>query len=361
MEAGHPDAFLLALANCSSYGAQTLALLHNHFTTSEAAWNATREELLALGIPKGRVETFLNHRLNTDPQTFPDIIARAGILAITQAHPRYPAPLKTIYDPPFVLFVLGKMPNESMPIVAIVGSRAATSYGIENARVFSTGLARAGVSVASGLAYGIDAAAHKGALEGNGHTIAVLASGLLSKKSAEQEMLQKAILDGGGAVISERPLKEPSQSFSFPIRNRIVAGMAKATLVIEAALPSGSLLTAKEAIDNHREIFAIPGPINSKTSAGTNNLIKEGAHMATSPDDILLALQMAPARGAFISYKPKSAIESSLLALLERGPKHVDDLVRESQIARHEAAQTLSMLELEGVVEKDESMTYKRL
>ena len=210
------------------------------------------------------------------------------IIKITMENEKYPILLKQIYDPPKCLYVMGNIEILNNPSIAIVGCREATEYGKKAATYFSYNLAKQNVTIVSGLARGIDSYSHIGTLKANGKTIAVIGSGLDIIYPKENEQLAKKIVEQGGAIISEYPLGTRPQKEHFPARNRIISGISQATLVIEAKEKSGSLITADFAMEQGKDVYSVPGNINSKNSVGTNNLIKDGAIPVSKFSDILI-------------------------------------------------------------------------
>lgn len=210
------------------------------------------------------------------------------IIKITMENEKYPILLKQIYDPPKCLYVMGNIEILNNPSIAIVGCREATEYGKKAATYFSYNLAKQNVTIVSGLARGIDSYSHIGTLKANGKTIAVIGSGLDIIYPKENEQLAKKIVEQGGAIISEYPLGTSPQKEHFPARNRIISGISQATLVIEAKEKSGSLITADFAMEQGKDVYSVPGNINSKNSVGTNNLIKDGAIPVSKFSDILI-------------------------------------------------------------------------
>ena len=205
--------------------------------------------------------------------------------------PDYPQPLRAIRDYPAALFVAGDVRLLSAPQIAVVGSRNHTWYGERWGRLFSEALARKGVCITSGLALGIDAVAHRGALSANGRTVAVLGNGLFHIYPRRHQSLAARILEEGGAIVSEFPLHETPWPANFPRRNRIISGLSRGVLVVEAAIKSGSLVTARCALEQGRDVYALPGPLGSPGSAGPHWLIQQGAIPATCVEDILESLQ----------------------------------------------------------------------
>jgi len=281
------------------------------------------------------------------------------ILCIEEAD--YPAALKAIADPPPVLYVRGRMEPHDAVAVAVVGSRRCTYYGLEQAQRFAELLGRAGFTVVSGGARGIDTAAHQGALAASGRTIAVMGCGLSQVYPEENAaMFEKIISAGRGALVSELPMNAPVLGRNFPTRNRIISGLSLALLVVEAARRSGSLITAKEAAEQGRIVFAVPGRIDSPLSQGSNQLIRNGAILVQDLEDILEHLgtvgeKMAPkgsdGAGADQAVPPGlDATEQKLFDALKHEALSLDDLVRRTGVASGPAASALTMLLLKGAV-----------
>ena len=265
----------------------------------------------------------------------------------------YPAILKEIHDPPKELYINGEIISQDKVAVAIVGTRKFTQYGKQVAYDISGGLAKLGITIVSGLARGIDAFAHEAALESGGRTIAVLGSGLdresffpasnwsLSEKIAKQ-----------GAVITEYPFGTRGTNFTFPQRNRIVSGLSLGVVVIEAPEESGALITASLALEQNREVFAVPGNIYEENSQGTNKLIKMGAKLVTGIEDILEELNLTHLLGEEkkINYKPENKEEEIVLSLLSIKPVHIDEIIKQSKMPASSVNSTLMILELKKVV-----------
>jgi DNA processing protein len=281
----------------------------------------------------------------------------AGARLIPCTDTEYPALLRQVPDAPLYLVARGE-PIADGPTVAVVGARHATPYGREVATRLAEELAQAGVTVVSGLARGIDGAAHAGALHGGGQTIAVLGSGIDVVYPREHAELAERIAQTG-TLLSERPLGAPPLAEHFPARNRIIAGMTHGTVVVEAAARSGSLITARLALEQGREVFAVPGRIDSPLSVGTHRLIQEGAKLTASLDDILI--EIAPAlrarAGAAIAERRRGveggiagAAEEPLLPLLAGGPLAIDELIRESGLPASQVLTRVLELELRGIL-----------
>lgn len=265
---------------------------------------------------------------------------------------RYPALLKEIHQPPRELYVKGEL--TPYPCVAIVGSRDATSYGIRAARALAADLARSGVTIVSGLARGVDAAAHEGALAGGGRTVAVLGCGLSTVYPAENTALA-ARIETNGALVSEFAPDAQPLPWNFPRRNRIISGLSSAIVVVEAGLKSGALITADAALEQGRDVFAVPGPIDSPASQGTNKLLRQGARAITCAQDVLEELEGVSAlSSAQHAPRPRPAdlseAERALLALFDGDALHVDEFIEKSGLAAGKALGALSQLEMRGAL-----------
>src|SRR5437867_11514262 len=266
-------------------GLRSANLLIKHFKTADCVFDSNRSELEALGIPSEIVDDMLSPRSADRAQAEWDKATKLGVQIIDILDPTYPPLLREIYDPPIVLYIRGKNWNADLPQLAIVGTRRPTGYGINCAERLSEDLAARGLAVTSGLARGLDAAAHRGALRG-GTTYAVFGCGLDFVYPKENRELADLVKEKG-AIISEFPLGTPPSPQNFPIRNRIIAGMSLGVTVVEAAEYSGSLITVRLALESGREIFAVPGNITSANSFGPHVLIRQGAKLVTYWQDII--------------------------------------------------------------------------
>lgn len=275
---------------------------------------------------------------------------------------RYPRALLETADPPLLLHMEGRLELLKTASIAIVGSRHATPQGLENARAFAVHLSRAGLTIVSGLALGIDAAAHEGGLEGPGSTIAVVGTGLDIAYPRRNQALARRIADAG-LLISEHSLGAPPLAEHFPARNRIIAGLSRGTLVIEAALQSGSLITARLAAEAGREVFAIPGSIHAPQSRGCHALLKQGAKLVETADDVLEELQglRAAPRASNAPADPPTEAEDPLLAALGHGPTSLDALVARTGWPPAELNAKLLELELQGHVARLPGQLFQRL
>ena len=276
----------------------------------------------------------------------------SGIRALAPDSAEFPRELREIPDPPLLLWVRGALPRG--PALAIVGSRRPSSRARACAEAFAAELARAGVAIVSGLAYGIDAAAHEGALAGGGSTVAVLASGLGLVTPHGQAPLAERILAAGGAWLSEREPPADARAFHFPERNRLISGLARVTLVVEAREKSGSLWSARHALDQGREVAVVPGPIDTDLCRGSNRLLREGATPILDADDLRAAvLGPLAARPAAAPAARISPAARAVLAHLADGPCEIDALARALGRSAGELAQALLELELDGRVRRE--------
>lgn len=282
-----------------------------------------------------------------------------GINVITQSDESYPDPLRHMYDPPLALYVWGEILPKDKHAMAVVGSRRCTHYGQNTALSLSRDLAASGLTIISGLARGIDTFGHRGALEAGGRTIAVIGSGLAQLYPPENMALAQQIADGNGAVVSEFPLNVPPDKKTFPMRNRIVASWASGVLVIECPQWSGSLITANLAGDMGKNIYAVPGPIDRPTSAGCNQLIRDGATLVTSAKDILDDLESLPlmANATVSSPETKPIVEldeteASVLAVLSKEETLLDQLVASTGLSVPQLTTTLLKLEMKSLVQQ---------
>jgi DNA processing protein len=339
-------------------------LLYNRlierFGCPEHVFGASTEQLLEVeGITSRLIAAIRQAGMPDEARKDLDLAAQKGYRILCLADPAYPPLLREIPDPPPLLFVAGTLdPSENL--LAVVGSRNATAYGVMTTRRLCSDLVGKGLGIVSGMARGIDTAAHEGALMGKGRTFAVLGSGLEQIYPAENRNLFQKITENG-AVISEFPLNALPESHHFPQRNRIISGMSLGTLVVEATRNSGSLITARLAAEQNREVFAIPGSIHSFKSTGTHILIKQGAKLVENVRDILDELNLQNRRpygrkgpetgnSAARSLPPLSESESMVFNVLSSYPIHSDELVRKLSLTSGKLMAILLQLEVKGLV-----------
>lgn len=308
-----------------------------------------------------------------------DLIEKHRVRVITIKDRDYPAPLVATYDPPLMLYVKGELPEGDLPVVAVVGTRRPSPYGLAMAERVSRELADAGVVVASGMARGCDSAAHRGALAAGGKTVAVLGTGIDCVYPRENKELYEEIAEKG-ALISEFAMSSPPLPRNFPMRNRIISGLSLGVLVVEAPLRSGAMMTAKLALDEGREVFAMPGQATSKKSEGTNKLIKDGAGLVEGAVDIFDALSLsyrpppeAPVTGSSPpdarggggdaeerSIKGLGGEERSIMDLLEETTLHIDSITEKTGLSPQRAASVLLDMELRGLITQQPGKIFIR-
>ena len=337
--------------------------LRRHFFSFDEVWQAPPRAFTDIGWSEGLAAEFVSWRATFDAAGTAERLAKEGIRCVLKSDLEYPALLREVFDPPFCLFVRGTLGPLPTPL-AVVGTRAYTPYGKQVAEDIVTELVMAGVTIVSGLALGIDGIAHAATVDAGGRTIAVLGAGVdrASVYPAAHTRLAEKIIAQGGAVVSEYPPGSEPTRYSFPRRNRIVAGMSVGVLVVEAGDASGALITASYALDHGREIFAVPQNVTSRTAIGSNRLLQYGAHVVTEAQDILDVLHLERTihevtRRELASLSP---IEEKILSLLSREGRHIDVIIRESGLTTGEVTGTLSLMELEGKVRNVGGMKYVR-
>ncbi len=364
----------LALNLLPRIGPIRVRRLLEHFDSPQAILGAKRQQLIAVaGIGEEMAGQIVDWENLIDLAEEKRRIADHGISLVTIDDARYPAALRRIHDPPFLLYMKGTLLPGDAAAIGVVGSRRTTHYGKEQAKKLSYQLARAGFCIISGLARGIDTAAHEAALAAKGRTIAVLGSGIGNVYPPENQSLADRIAESG-AVLSEFPVLYVPDKQSFPLRNRIVAGLSQGLLVVEAPARSGALITANQALEQGRAVFAVPGPIDRPTSEGCHRLIRQGASLVCGAQDVIDELGMeihslglefaAEARQARPSgaspdepAKPRrrlelSEIEHRILAELEQGDATIDSLAEATGSLAGKVSATLLQLELKSLVKQ---------
>jgi len=343
----------------SGIGRVRLTQLENYFKSLENAWGAAPAELKQAGLDRGSVRAITSRRPKISLEAEMEKLDRYGVKVLTWHDEGYPSRLKEIYDYPPVLYVRGSLLSEDEWCLAVVGTRRATVYGRQVTEEIVADLAQNKITIVSGLAKGIDTVAHHSALEAGGRTIAVFACGLDTVYPGENADLARRIIQQG-ALISEYPLGTRPRADNFPRRNRIMSGMSLGVLAVEAGRTSGALITAHMALEQNREVFAIPGSILSPASSGTNHLIQEGAKLVRNCGDILEELNLT-AVAQQIGLKeviPASDTESLLLKQLRAEPVHIDEVCRSSGLPMPTVSSTLAMLEIKGLVKQVGVMNY---
>ncbi|MBF0532337.1 MAG: DNA-protecting protein DprA [Candidatus Omnitrophica bacterium] len=363
---------LVALNAVDGLGSARIRKLSEHFGSAVRVFNLTLPELADAAIlPSGIAANILKFSQDNFLKSEYNLINRFSARVVTYLDDEYPSILREIPDFPPVLYVRGKSLDLAAPAVGVVGSRRASVYGLSMARQFSGRLAECGIAVVSGLARGVDSAAHRGALAAGGFTVGVLGCGLSHIYPPENAALFSAVMKQG-AVISEFPMSREPLPGNFPRRNRIISGLSLGVIVVEAADRSGALITADTALEQGREVYAVPGTVDNPFAKGTNRLIKEGAKLTTSVEDILEDLQphlhsgapafLAPDPTCGIDGTPQlSAEEQALCALLGKQPLSLEFLAAQRGKAAGEIALTLLSLERKKIIQARPGNYYIKL
>ncbi|HCU57503.1 MAG TPA: DNA-protecting protein DprA [Anaerolineaceae bacterium] len=323
------------------------------------AWLASAEAFREAGLPEKTIDNLVRLREETDLDQFYESILSQNISVLTLSEPEYPRLLREIAQPPPVLYIRGSLTPEDDFSIAMVGTRKVTPYGQQITRDTSTFLAGHGLTIVSGLARGVDALAHQHALKAGGRTIAVLGSGVDVIYPPEHRKLAEAMIENG-AIISDYPLGTKPEGVNFPPRNRIISGLSLATIVIEAGDRSGALITADFAVEQGRDVFAVPGNVLSPMSQGTNRLIQNGAYAMISPQDVLdaLGLEQVSDFQAARQTLPADTTEAKILQVLDYEPIHVDEICHAAGMAVETVTAALTMMELKGMVQHVGGMRY---
>jgi len=354
----------IALKSIKGIGNVSFAALVDQFGSPLAVFNASPSRLTETpGISSQTASSIANFKQWDKVKAELELIKKYHSNIVTYQDELYPRQLLNIYDRPPYLYVRGNLDKDDVNI-AIVGSRAASTYGKYTTERLSRELALKGITVVSGMARGIDSAAHRGAIMAHGRTIAILGSGLNIIYPPENKKLFADIIENG-AVISEFPLGTPPRSTNFPARNRIISGMSYGVVIVEAGEKSGSLITARLALEQGREVFAVPGSIDSSGSRGTNKLIKQGAKLIENTDDILeeilpqieqiTPLQTSPSPSADVNVESLESftdIEQKILDLVVLKRIHIDDLISSTGLSSSVILSSLTTMELRGIVEQ---------
>lgn len=363
------EAFIV-LNMVEGIGPVRLRKLLEQFGDPQSVLSASKLNLIRVsGIGEEVADAVTNWEQSVDLDRELKFIKDYGCRVITQLDEEYPALLREIYDPPVVLYVQGEILPKDKNSIAMVGSRQTSHYGIETARKLSYQLAYTGITVVSGGARGIDTAAHQGALSAGGRTIAVLGTGINIVFPPENVALFGKIAENG-AVITQFPFNRPGDKQSFPIRNRIVAGMTQGSVVVEAGLNSGAMITTRFANDYGRQVFAVPGRIDSPRSKGCHDLIKNGAKLCESAEDILDEFEYifpasnrppSPAETGELPGLDLSQEEAVVLDLLERGSMSIDEIIREAAMAPSKANVVTLGLVMKKLVKQLPGRVYERV
>jgi len=367
-----PDEQLIAalrLALVSGVGPRTRRALLEKFGSAEAVLEAAPSDLRSVqGVGPKLTERIVAARREVDAEAEIALCREHGVAIVVDTDERYPALLRQIPDPPGVLFVRGELQPPDGMAIAIVGTRHPTQYGLRQAERLSGSLARAGLTVVSGLARGIDGAAHRGALAAGGRSIAVLASGVLNVYPPEHAELAAEIA-ARGALVSESPPRFEPLAGSFPQRNRIISGLSMGVIVVEAGEASGALITARHAMEQGREVFAVPGRIEDRSSRGCHRLIRDGAKLVGSPEDVLEELgplfRPTPREDGQVVHHPAelllNELEQQVLAAIGGEATSIDAIVAATRLAVSQVLSTISVLEMRRVIRRLSGTTVARV
>jgi len=354
--------YWVALNSVEGLGPVTFRQLLKCFGSAKRAWTAKASELKSFNFKAKLIENFLQAQRTLDLTTTMENLGNLGIKVLTISSPDYPSLLKQTYDPPFVLYVRGEIKPHDELAVAFVGSRKMTRYGLEVTENLVQNLVAHDLTIVSGLAFGVDVASHQAALDAGGRVIAVLASGVdIITPSSNTYLAERILKEGRGAIVSEYPLGTVPQRYFFPVRNRIISGLSLGTVVIEATEKSGTAHTARSALEQGREVFAVPGSIFSPLSIGTHNLIKAGAKLVNSVGDILEELNL---EGRSLNLEarevvPESPEEEKILGVLSNDEVPIDEIIQKSGLPTSQVAATLTMMEMKGKVKNIGNQVYR--
>jgi DNA processing protein len=342
--------YLLALNRMNQVGPRTVAKLIKIWPDLHQMFQLTPLKLTAAGLPNVLAQTISNFNLDwINPDLF-WLNESENHHLLTWDSPNYPSLLREIADPPFILYAKGKLSSFNQPRLAVVGSRNPSCTGIENARNFAHALSTHGITIVSGLALGIDAQAHIGCLEAGGNTIAVLGTGIDYIYPRRHVKLSEQISQNG-LLLSEFPLKSSPIAGHFPRRNRIISGLSLCTLVVEAAIKSGSLITAKMALDQNRDVLAIPGSIHNPLARGCHYLLQQGAKLVTSVSDVLDEMRMEPRHNITTDkHIPLARERGNLVKFIGFEMTSIDHIILRSGFTIEQITAELAELELQGAV-----------
>ena len=361
--APEPRLACLGFSLAPGIGPRRLERLQSHFGDAGSAWLASEAQLEEAGLERRLCQRLVELRRDLDLERQVERIHACDADFLTLLDEDYPEGLRNISDPPLALYFKGSLLPADRNALGMVGTRKATAYGRDAAARLAQDLAAQDITVISGLAYGIDAAAHRGALKGGGRTFAILGSGIDvvypgSHRELAQEICEK------GALLTEYPPDALPEGRNFPRRNRIISGLSLGILVVQAPLTSGAIITANIAAEQGRDVFAVPGNVFDPASAGCHRLIQDGAKLVSDAGDILDELNLAWTRveTATVARQvvPANETEASLLEKLGLEPRHVDDLARDCQLPAASVSSTLTILELRGLARKVGPMQYCR-
>jgi DNA processing protein len=355
---------LLTLHLVPGLGPRLTAALVERFGSAEAVVRATPAQLRQVPhIGEKLAHDFHQAIARADVEGELALIDKHGVRLLALGTPEYPAALATLPDPPHLLYIRGSSEARDANAVAVVGSRSCTSYGRRITERLTSGLARAGFTIVSGLARGIDGIAHRAALQAGGRTVAVLAGGLSRIYPPEHVELAREV-EASGALLSESPMGLEPLAGMFPARNRLISGLCRGVVIVEAAERSGALITARHAAEQGRDVFAVPGPVDSPASAGTLRLISQGAKLVRDADDIVKELGGTTPAKAAPAEQPTppglDATQQQVWDFLQGAPRHADEITRHLGLAVGDVSRLLITLELRKVIRRLPGNQYER-
>ncbi len=354
--------YWLAFSQFPKIGPKKFDQIRHHFPSLEYAWQAFQSEFIEAGLPDNLVEEFIQRRRTINPDEELEKLNKENLKVVRIIDDNYPKLLKEIYNPPYLLYYKGNLDNLTTQTLGVVGTRKITPYGKQVAELIVSQLLEQNFIIVSGLALGVDAVAHYICVQHHKTTVAVLGGGLDNANvyPGANRFLANTILQNNGLLISEFAIGTMPTKFNFPLRNRIISGLSKGVLVVEAGESSGALITAKFALDQNREVFAIPGPITNNLSTGTNNLIKSGAKLVSNVQDILEEFNLQEITSSKFSPEiiADSPEETLIIRYLQNDQKHINELVRLTNLSITELNSTLMLLEMKGVIQNIGNMIY---
>lgn len=360
------DLYVMWLSNIQGLGCKRVKDLIEYFGSAENIWNASLNTLLKVNfIPKHLIHKIYMSKDKEKVEKQLENLNKKNIQFISISNPKYPKLLKEIYDPPSILYIRGTLPDDDLEFVSIIGARRCSQYGSSVAYKLAKDLVKYNIVIVSGMARGIDSISQKGALDGGGYTIAVLGCGVdICYPPENRELMDKIIKHG--CVISEYPPGTPPIGKNFPSRNRIISGLSKITVVVEAGKNSGTFITAEQALDNGRDVFAFPGNVTSPLSEGTNELIKEGCPAITSAEEILFELGIAYTNEELLNYLNNSAKglndeEKLIYDCIGIEGKTTEEIAYIINKPIQNLQYTLTMLEINGKIKKLHNGKYIKM
>lgn len=348
------------LGSLPGVGSTRFMALMKYFGSAKNVFESSKEQLVnCREIGEVTADIIFKNRDIEKIDRYLKKVQENEIKVYTMEEEAYPENLRNIFDPPPIIYVKGDLKKEDNLALGIVGSRKASEYGLKASEKIAEALAKLGITIISGMALGIDSAAHRGAIKAKGRTIAVFGCGLCNVYPTSNMNLYREILKNG-AVISEYPIGEKAFPEHFPARNRIISGLSKGILVVEAGLKSGSLITTDFALEQGRDVFAIPGNIFSSNSKGTNNMIKNGAKLVDCIEDILEEWNLAPINEHLpVDNSELSSDEKAILNYFERGNFSIDELIECSKMAPNKIMAILTIMEINGLVQQISGRYYR--